>query len=81
MPICLATPPDGALINSLLVAVGSSSIAVTLGFLAAYGLARHVLPGSALIRGLLIAPLTVSYLIVGLGLLIVLTQDGSGLSL
>ncbi len=49
----------------------------TLGFLAAYGLARHVLPGAALMRGLLIAPLTVSYLIVGLGLLIVLTRTGS----
>ena len=34
----------------------------------------HVLPGSVFIRALLIAPLTVSYLIVGLGLLIVLTK-------
>lgn len=75
--------PDlmGALRNSLIVALGSSAVAVTLGFLAAYGLARHVLPGSALMRGLLIAPLTVSYLIVGLGLLIVLTRTGLGLSL
>ncbi len=70
-----------ALGHSLLVGVGSSAVAVTLGFLAAYGLARHVVPGSALIRGLLIAPLTVSYLIVGLGLLIVLTRAGIGLSL
>jgi spermidine/putrescine transport system permease protein len=70
-----------ALLYSLLVAVGSSVVAVSLGFLAAYGLARHALPGSALMRGLLIAPLTVSYLIVGLGLLIVLTRAGLGLSL
>lgn len=70
-----------ALGHSVLVAFVSSVIAVSLGFLAAYGLARHVIPGSALIRGLLIAPLTVSYLIVGLGLLIVLTQAGLGLSL
>jgi spermidine/putrescine transport system permease protein len=70
-----------ALLNSVGVAFVSSTIAVTLGFLAAYGLARHHLPGSALVRGLLIAPLTVSYLIVGLGLLIVLTQAGFGLSL
>lgn len=70
-----------ALMNSLLVAVGSSAVAVVLGFLAAYGLARHVLPGSALMRALLIAPLTVSYLIVGLGLLIVLQNLGLGLSL
>ncbi|MEE4188716.1 MAG: ABC transporter permease [Roseobacter sp.] len=70
-----------ALVNSVLVAFVSSAIAVSLGFLAAYGLARHVIPGSALVRGMLIAPLTVSYLIVGLGLLIVLTQAGMGLSL
>ncbi|MEM0947952.1 MAG: ABC transporter permease [Pseudomonadota bacterium] len=70
-----------ALRNSVLVAFGSSAVAVMLGFLAAYGLARHVLPGSAWVRGLLIAPLTVSYLIVGLGLLIVLTRLGLGLSL
>jgi spermidine/putrescine transport system permease protein len=70
-----------ALLHSLLVATGSSTVAVILGFLAAYGLSRHVLPGSALMRALLIAPLTVSYLIVGLGLLIVLTRTGVGLSL
>ena len=70
-----------ALFNSLLVAIGSSAVAVLLGFLAAYGLARHLLPGSALMRLLLIAPLTVSYLIVGLGLLIVLNRAGLGLSL
>ena len=70
-----------ALFHSLLVAVGSSAIAVILGFFAAYGLARYVLPGSVFIRAILIAPLTVSYLIVGLGLLIVLTRTGVGLSL
>lgn len=70
-----------ALLASLIVALGSSTVAVTLGFLAAYGLARHVLPGAAIVRGLLIAPLTVSYLIVGLGLLIVITRTGLGLSL
>ena len=70
-----------ALANSLLIAFGSSAVAVMLGFGAAYGLARHVLPGSVLMRGLLIAPLTVSYLIIGLGLLIVLTRAGFGLSL
>lgn len=70
-----------ALANSLLVATGSAAMACILGFLAAYGLARFVLPGSALIKGLLIAPLTVSYLIVGLGLLIVIQRTGLGLSL
>ncbi|MFD1795588.1 ABC transporter permease [Paracoccus aurantiacus] len=58
-----------ALMNSLLVALISSAVALVLGFLAASGLARVLLPGSALIRGVLIAPMTVSYLIIALGLL------------
>lgn len=70
-----------ALGNSAVVAVGSSAMACVLGFLAAYGLARHLLPGSVLLRGLLIAPMTVSYLIVALGLLIVFNNLGLGLSL
>jgi spermidine/putrescine transport system permease protein len=70
-----------ALTNSLLVAICSGAAAVCFGFCAAYGLARHSLPGAAFLRGLLIAPLTVSYLIVGLGLLIVLNRAGAGLSL
>ncbi len=70
-----------ALVNSLFVATLSSALAVTLGFLAAYGLARHTLSGSVLIRSLLIAPITVSYLIVGLGLLIVVQRLGLGVSL
>mgnify|MGYP005845269311 CR=1 FL=1 len=71
----------GALINSLVVAILSGAVAVGLGFCAAYALARHVLPAGALFRGLLIAPLTVSYLIIGLGLLIVLNHFGISLSL
>jgi len=70
-----------ALAHSLLVAIGSSLVAGALGFLAAYGLARHHLPASALLRGVLIAPMTVSYLIVGLGLLSVFNKLGIGLSL
>jgi len=70
-----------ALTNSLIVAISSGAVAVVLGFCAAYALARHVLPGAALLRGLLIAPLTVSYLIVGLGLLMVMNRLGIGLSL
>lgn len=70
-----------ALVNSLLVAMGSAALAVGLGFGAAYGLARHALPGTALLRALLVAPLTVSTLLVGLGLLIVLQTLGLGLSL
>ena len=70
-----------ALGNSVIVALGSSLVAVTLGFLAAYGLARHSLPGAVAVRALLVVPLAVSSLIVGLGLLIVLTRAGLGLSL
>jgi spermidine/putrescine transport system permease protein len=71
----------GALGNSFLVATGSSILACLLGFLAAYALARYKLPGSALQRGLLIAPMTVSYLIIALGLLAVLNAMKIPLSL
>lgn len=40
-------------------------------FFAAYGLARYRLPRAAVLRGVRIVPMTVSYRIVGLGLLIV----------
>jgi spermidine/putrescine transport system permease protein len=70
-----------ALGNSLLVAVVSSMVALALGFLAAHGLARVRLPGSVLMRGVLIAPMTVSYLIIALGLLALFNQTGVRLSL
>ncbi len=65
-----------ALANSFLVAIVSSAVALVLGFLAAHALARHRLPGSVLMRGLLIAPMTVSYLIIALGLLSVFNGVG-----
>lgn len=65
-----------ALVNSLIVAFCSSGLALFLGFLAASGLARVVLPGSALMRVLLIAPMTVSYLIIALGLLQMFNRVG-----
>ncbi|NND92411.1 MAG: ABC transporter permease [Granulosicoccus sp.] len=70
-----------AMFNSLLVAVCSSFLAVILGFLAAFALARFSLPARALQRALLTAPLTVSYLIIGLGLLIMFNMLGVGRSL
>lgn len=70
-----------ALGNSMVVALASSVISVLLGFLAAYALARYKLPGSALQRGLLIAPMTVSCLIIALGLLSVLNALHVPLSL
>ncbi|MEM7547444.1 MAG: ABC transporter permease [Pseudomonadota bacterium] len=65
-----------ALVNSLLVALISSALALLLGLCAAQGLSRVILPGSALMRGVLIAPLTVSYLIIALGLLSVFNAVG-----
>ncbi|MEY4872473.1 MAG: hypothetical protein RLZZ563_1803 [Pseudomonadota bacterium] len=70
-----------ALGHSALVAVVSSGIALIFGFLAAHGLARVRLPGSVLMRGVLIAPMTVSYLIIALGLLTLFNQSGVRLSL
>jgi spermidine/putrescine transport system permease protein len=60
---------DG-LANSLFVALATSALATLLGFLSAWGFARFHLPASALLRGLITLPLTVSYLIIGMGLLI-----------
>jgi spermidine/putrescine transport system permease protein len=65
-----------ALLNSLLVAVISSAVATLLGFLAAWGFARFRLPASALMRGLITLPLTVSYLIIGMGLLVLFNSIG-----
>lgn len=65
-----------ALRNSLIVAVISALLSLVLGFLAAHGLARVRLPGSVLMRGALIAPMTVSYLIIALGLLNLFNQAG-----
>lgn len=70
-----------ALLNSALLAFASSALACALGFLAAWGLARHALPGAAVVRAVLVMPLAVSTLIVGLGLLILLHRLGIGLSL
>jgi spermidine/putrescine transport system permease protein len=70
-----------ALGNSLIVAVLSSAVACILGFLAAYAFARYTLPASSLLRGLIVAPMTVSTLIIGLGLLSVLNLTGMRLSL
>ncbi len=58
--------------NSVIVAVLSSLAATVLGFLAAWGLARKRPRFAAAIQFLLMAPVAVSYLLIGLGLLIVL---------
>jgi spermidine/putrescine transport system permease protein len=65
-----------ALGNSVLVALVSSLIAAALGFLSAWGFARFTLPKAALLRGLITLPLTVSYLIIGMGLLVLFNWAG-----
>lgn len=65
-----------ALFNSVTVALASSALAVAFSFLAAWGFARYRLPRSGLMRGLITLPLTVSYLIIGMGLLIVFNWAG-----
>ncbi|MDQ7247904.1 ABC transporter permease [Dongia sedimenti] len=71
---------DG-LVNSLMVGIVSSAISVILGFLAAYGISRHEFPARRLLQGVIILPLAVSYLLVGMGLLVTLSSLGLGPSL
>ncbi len=70
-----------ALLNSLLVALASSFAALILGFLAARALLTGALPAPAFWRGALLAPLSVSYLVIGMGLLASLNLMGLPLSL
>ena len=65
-----------ALLNSIVVALVSSAVAVLFGFLAAHALARRRLRFAGFIRGFLMAPLTVSYLIIAMGLLITFNAIG-----
>ena len=71
---------DG-LLNSLMVGFGSSAISVILGFLAASGISRYEFPVRRLLQGVIILPLAVSYLLVGMGLLVTLSSVGLGPSL
>ncbi len=71
----------GSLINSVSVAVISSLATTVLGFLAAYSLAKRKPRFAGGIRFVLMAPLTVSYLIIGVGLLITLNIFGISKSL
>src|SRR5262249_52102380 len=70
-----------SLVNSFLVGSLSSAAATIMGFLAAYGLFRHQPPGANAIRMLLVSPISVSYLIIGVGLMIVFNLAGIGRSL
>ena len=65
-----------AMWNSVAVGVLSSAVSVLLGFLAAYGCARMSGRGVTAVRALLIAPLSVSYLIIGMGLVVLFNALG-----
>jgi spermidine/putrescine transport system permease protein len=67
--------------NSFVVGVASSFIATLLATLAAWGLARHRVPGARAIEVLLFMPLAVSYLVIGVGLLVAFSATGIGKSL
>ena len=62
--------------NSFFVAFSSSALSVFLGFLAAYGFARFQFSGKRTMNALLTAPLSVSYLIIGMGLLVTFNWAG-----
>lgn len=70
-----------ALLNSIVVATLSSVVATLLGFLAAHTLARKQMRFSGGARYLLMAPITVSYLIIGMGLLVTFNLLGVSRSL
>jgi len=70
-----------ALWNSVAVALLSSLVATVLGFLAAYGLARRRTRSTRAAELMLMAPITVSYLIIGMGLLMTFTMAGLAKSL
>ncbi len=62
-----------ALVTSLLLGVAATSLAVTIGTLAAYAISRYRFAGRDLVDTLLMAPLMVPGVILGLFLLIFLT--------
>lgn len=70
-----------ALWNSVLVGVISALLATLVGFLAAYSLTRFRPRGSQVLRGLIMSPLGVSYLVIGFGLSISANQLALGKSL
>jgi len=70
-----------ALRHSVAVAVLSALLTTALGFLAAYAMARRRPRFAGAVQYLLMAPVTVSYLIIGMGLLITLQWLGAGKSL
>ena len=59
---------QGAVRNSVIIALASTFVAVTLGTLAALGLSRKEMPARSLIMGLLISPMIVPLIISAVGM-------------
>ena len=70
-----------SVVNSLIVAVASVALALTLGLLAALALDRASFPGKALFRRLVLLPLILPGIITGLSLLMFAVFAGMQLSL
>jgi spermidine/putrescine transport system permease protein len=62
--------------NSLIVGIGSAALATLLGFFSAYGVARFAFRFKGLVQWLLLAPSMLSFLIIGLGLLVFFKRVG-----
>ncbi|MGF1627854.1 MAG: ABC transporter permease [Kiloniellaceae bacterium] len=72
---------QGALWNSLKVALASSVVATVLGICGARALTRYRFPGKAGIASLIMLPLVLPEIIIAISLLVVLLQLGFSLSL
>ena len=64
--------------NSLWLALANTSVATTIGTLAAMGLARNDFPGKSILRGLLLPPMAVPWLILGTSMLVMFFWLGLG---
>lgn len=65
-----------ALQNSLVVAFASAAVSTSFGALAAYAVNRYAGPRVRQLQGLFLAPLTISYVILAMGLLITFLRVG-----
>jgi spermidine/putrescine transport system permease protein len=70
-----------AVMNSVIVAIASVSIAILIGFPAAYALNWFEFPGKSVFRRLILLPLIVPGIVTGISLLILAVSAGLHLSL
>ena len=66
-----------ALVNSLIIGVASTALAITLGTLAALGLSNTAMPGRRFAMGLLISPMVTPVIISAAGMFFFLLEPGS----